>query len=251
VSATRADHCVVACAEAFRGDGEIVASPMGTVPRLGALLAKTTFEPGLLLTDGEAYLLAEAVPLGAEADAPREGWLPFRQVFDVVAAGARHVMMGASQLDRFGNQNISAIGDWSRPKVQLLGARGAPGNTANHATSYWVASHSPRVFVEEVDFASGIGSDRARRAGGSVERFHEIRAIVTDLGVLDLGGPDGTVQLVAVHPGVAVEDVQIATGFDLAVADEVATTRAPTSDELDLIAWLDPDDLRHRDVPKS
>ncbi|MBW3665329.1 MAG: CoA-transferase [Actinobacteria bacterium] len=250
MTSTRADHCVIACAEAFRGDGEIVASPMGTVPRLGALLAKTTFEPDLLLTDGEAYLLAEAVPLGAEADAAVEGWLPFRQVFEVVAAGTRHVMMGASQLDRYGNQNISAIGDWSRPKVQLLGARGAPGNSANHATSYWVAGHSTRVFVEEVDFVSGIGTDRARRAGAVVERLHDIRTIVTDLGVLDLGGPDATVRLVAVHPGVAVEDVQDATGFELAVADDVHETRAPTSDELELITWLDPDDLRHREVPE-
>ena len=66
-------------------------------------------------------------------------------------------MMGASQLDRYGNQNISCIGDWARPKSQLLGVRGAPGNTINHPTSYWVPRHSPRVFVERVDMVSGIG----------------------------------------------------------------------------------------------
>ena len=247
MSATRADHCVVACAEAFRGDGEIVASPMGTVPRLGALLAKATFEPDLLLTDGEAYLLAEAVPLGAEADAPREGWLPFRQIFDVVAAGTRHVMMGASQLDRFGNQNISAVGDWRQPAVQLLGSRGAPGNTVNHTTSYWVPRHSPKVFVDGVDFASGVGYDRAI---GDVGRFHEIRTVVTNLAVLDFDTPDRSMRLRSVHPGVGVGDVIAATGFPLTVPDAVPLSREPQPDELRLIREvLDPDGLRTSEVP--
>ena len=55
--ATRADVCVVACAEAWRGDGAILASPMGLIPSLGARLARLTFAPDLLLTDGEAYLV--------------------------------------------------------------------------------------------------------------------------------------------------------------------------------------------------
>src|SRR5919108_2924019 len=152
---TPAEFCVVACAEAWRGDGEILASPMGVIPTIGARLAKATFEPDLLVSDGEAFLVSNPQPLGHDTHRKiLEGWLPFRSVFDVVAAGRRHVMMGASQLDRFGNQNISCIGDWHAPKVQLLGVRGAPGNTVNHATSYWVPNHSTRVFVERVDFVS-------------------------------------------------------------------------------------------------
>jgi acyl CoA:acetate/3-ketoacid CoA transferase beta subunit len=238
----RADVCVVACAEAFRGDGEIVASPMGTIPRLGARLARRTFEPGLLLSDGEAFLVDDA---GAV-----EGWLPFRSVFDVVAAGTRHVMMGASQLDRYGNQNISAVGEWRQPKVQLLGARGAPGNTVNHPTSYWVPKHSPRVFVEAVDMVSGVGYDRASKAGVEAQRFHEIRVVVTDLAVLDFATPDRVMRLRSVHPGVEVHDVVAATGFDLTVPDAVAETRSPTAEELRLIdEVLDPDGARYGEVP--
>ena len=74
-------------------------------------------------------------------------------------------MMGATQVDRHGNQNISAIGDFARPKRQLLGSRGAPGNTVNNRTSYWVPKHSPRVFVEQVDIVSGVGPKRAKEAG--------------------------------------------------------------------------------------
>src|ERR1700676_1347907 len=150
---TRAEVCVVACAEAWRGDGAILASPMGLIPALGARLARLTFAPDLLLSDGEAFLL--------DADGNVEGWLPYAKVFTMVAAGRRHVMMGAAQIDRYGNQNISCIGDWARPKAQLLGVRGAPGNTINHPTSYWVPRHSRRVFVPAVDMVSGIGYDRA------------------------------------------------------------------------------------------
>lgn len=240
-----ADVCVLACAEAFRGDADRVVSPMGTVPRLGALLAKSTFEPDLLLTDGEARILRDPVPLGAEADAVTEGWLPFRDVFQVVNAGTRHVMMGASQIDRHGNQNISAIGDWKQPTVQLLGSRGAPGNTVNHTTSYWLASQSPRVLVEAVDFVSGVGTDRADPDHG-----HELRCVVTDLAVLDLQGPDGTLRIRSTHPGVTIDQVQAASSFPLAVADDVTTSPTPTPAQLALIEQLDPRGARFREVPR-
>ena len=119
-----------------------------------------------------------------------EGWLPYRAVFTMVAAGRRHVMMGASQLDRFGNQNISCIGDWARPKAQLLGVRGGPGNTINHPVSYWVPRHSPRVFVPAVDMVSGVGYDRAASLTTKQARFHELRVVVTNLAVLDFQTPD-------------------------------------------------------------
>src|SRR6201981_384898 len=81
---SRAEVCVMACAEAWRGDGTILASPMGLIPTLGARLAQLTFSPGLLLTDGEATLLAP--------DGVTEGWLPYRSVFTMLAGGLRHVM---------------------------------------------------------------------------------------------------------------------------------------------------------------
>ena len=69
---------------------------------------------------------------------------------------------GRHQVDRYGNQNIAFIGDPARPKVQLLGFRGAPGNTVCNPTSYWVPNHSPKVFVPTVDVVSGVGYDRPR-----------------------------------------------------------------------------------------
>jgi acyl CoA:acetate/3-ketoacid CoA transferase beta subunit len=246
VIATRAEVCAVACAELFRDAGEILASPMGLIPMLGARLARLTFAPDLLLNDGEAYLLAEVPALGSTEPPSVEGWLPFRQVFDVVAYGRRHVVMGANQIDRYGNQNISAIGDHAAPSRQLLGMRGAPGNTVNHRTSYWVPRHSPRVLVEAVDVVSGVGHDRARDP--NVGRYHDVYRVVTNLAVLDFGTPDGSMRLVSTHPGVSVEEVVAATGFPLAV-DSPAVTRVPTGAELELLRTrLDPASLRDREV---
>jgi acyl CoA:acetate/3-ketoacid CoA transferase beta subunit len=244
---TLAEICVVACAEAWRGDGAILASPMGIIPSLGARLAQLTFEPDLLLTDGEATVLAPAGGGGPDADGSRiaEGWVPFRDVFTLLAAGKRHIMMGASQLDQFGNQNISCIGDWSRPKAQLIGVRGAPGNTVNHPVSYWVPRHSRRVFVDQVDMVSGVGYDRAAGLSAAIAGFHELRMVVTNLAVLDFGGSEHSMRLRSVHPGVSVTDVADATGFVLASPLQVPQTRRPTAPELTIIReQLDPDSRR-------
>ena len=247
---SRAEVCVVACAEAWRGDGEIAASPMAPIPTAGARLARATFEPDLLLTDGEARFVAGTWPLGEPAPGAVEGWIPFRSVFDLAWAGRRHVMMSPAQLDRYGNANISAIGDHARPARQLLGVRGAPGNTINHPTSYWVPRHLPRVFVPRVDMVSGVGYDRAGAVGPDAAAFLDLRRVVTNLGVLDFGGPGHTMRLVSVHPGVTVDEVVAATGFALATDGTVPQTRLPTTAELALIREvIDPAGLRDAEVP--
>jgi acyl CoA:acetate/3-ketoacid CoA transferase beta subunit len=246
---TRAEVCVVAVAECFRGDGEILANPIGTVPMIGGRLARATFEPDLCMTDGEAALVADDAAFAWPKGKTVEYWNPYRSMFDWVWSGRRHVVMGASQIDRFGNQNLAAIGDYARPKVQLLGYRGAPGNTINDPTSYWVPNHGPKVFVEAVDTVTGIGWDRAA-ALGPAGRFVEIRRVVSNLGVFDFATPDGSMRLRSVHPGVTVDEVAAATGFPLVVPHDVATSRLPTGDELALIREvIDPDALREREVP--
>lgn len=239
---TRAEVAIVACAELFRDAGEIVASPMGLIPSLGAKLARLTFAPGLLLSDGEAYLL--------DADGQVEGWQPFKKVLDVVVPhGTRHVVMGANQIDRFGNQNISAIGDHARPDRQLLGVRGAPGNTVNHRTSYWTPKHSKRVFVDAVDVVSGVGYDNARKAGQAASRFHDVHRVVTNLAVLDFDTPDRSMRLVSVHPGVSVDEVLEHTSFPLDTS-HVTETRLPDAEELRLIREVvDPKSTRDKEVP--
>jgi len=246
---TRAEVAAAACSDLFRGAGKILASTVGTAPTIGARLARLTHAPDLLLSDGEATLFADTPTIGEPFREP-EAPFPYRDLFELMARGRRHVVMGAAQIDRHGNQNLSAIGDRDRPARQLLGARAAATNTVSHATSYWIARHSPRVFVEQVDVVTGVGPARARAAGAS--RLQDLRRIVTDLAVLGFDGPGGTVSLVSVHPGVDVDRVQAATGFELPIPAEVAETRLPTDEELRIIRErLDPRALRDREVTPS
>ena len=251
---TRAEVCTAAVADAFLGDGEILASSFGTVPAIGARLARLTTEPDLLMTDGIASLVADVQPVsGATDEEPTlEGWMPFRSVFDLLWNGPRHVVMVASQIDRFGNHNFACIGDHAKPKAQLLGMRGAPGNTLNHITSYWIPNHTSRIFVEKVDVVSGVGYDRAAELGPETSRFHEIRRVISNLGVFDFDTADHSMRLRSVHPGVLVEQVVEATGFELTIGSDVPETRAPTPEELKLIRErLDPEEYREREVPNT
>jgi acyl CoA:acetate/3-ketoacid CoA transferase beta subunit len=251
--ATRAEVCVVAVADVFRGDGEILANPIGNVPMIGGRLARAAFEPDLVMTDGEALLVTNPLPVGVD-DAPKviESWNPYRAMFDIVWSGRRHVMMGASQIDPYGNQNFALIGDPAKPKAQLLGLRGAPGNTINDTTSYWIPNHSPKVFVEQVDVVCGVGYDRARKVGSAESRFHHLKRVVTNLAVLDFESPDHRMRLRSVHPGVTVDEVAAATGFDLVIPGDVPESRLPTDDELQLIRdVIDPNDLRSSEVPAT
>jgi acyl CoA:acetate/3-ketoacid CoA transferase beta subunit len=248
-AATRADVCALAVAECFRGDGEIMVSAMGTTPSLGARLAKRTFEPELLMTDGFNLLLRRALPLGVEpSENDVEGWMPFGAVFDTLWWGRRHVMMGASQIDQFGNQNIACIGRWEAPKAQLLGVRGAPGNTINHVTSYWVPKHNARALVPKVDMVSGVGYDRAAALGPTGARFHEIRRVVTNLGVFDFDTPDHRMRLRSLHPGVELQQVIDNTGFELVIPKTPDVSPTPTPDLVAVLRQLDPQGYAQKEV---
>ncbi|MDV7356768.1 cholesterol ring-cleaving hydrolase subunit IpdB [Rhodococcus sp. NPDC019627] len=243
---TRAEYCAIACAEIFSGAGEIMASPMATLPLIGARLARLTTEPDLLITDGEALIFADTPAVGAKA--PIEGWMPFRKVFDVVASGRRHVVMGANQIDRHGNQNLSAFGPLQHPTRQMFGVRGAPGNTINHPTSYWVGKHSSRVFCDKVDIVSGVGYDQVDPENPAF-RFLHLHRVVSNLGVFDFGGPGHTFRALSLHPGVTADQVAENTSFEVAGLDEAGVTREPTEEELHLIREvLDPRSLRDREV---
>lgn len=246
--ATRAEVAAAACSDLFRGAGRILASPTGVVATLGARLAALTHAPNLMLTDGEASILGDVPPVG-EPSRAQAGTLTYRQLFELIAGGKRHCIMGAGQLDRYGNQNLSAIGAHDRPARQLLGTRAASTNTANHPVSYWIARHSPRVFVEHVDFVTGVGPARARAAG---MRFTDIRAVVTNLGVFDFSGPGATMAVVSLHPGVEIAEARSSTGFELHVPDSATTTRTPDPHELHLIREvLDPRGRREEEVPPA
>jgi glutaconate CoA-transferase subunit B len=202
-----------------------------------------------MMTDSEAWIVQEPVPIGPRGgyQIQRESHMGFARIFDNVWGGKRHAMVGPTQVDRFGQGNISMVGsDYARPKSMMLGVRGFPGNSINHANSFFVPQHSTKVFVAgEVDMVASVGYNPARlEKGWSLEEVADIRFIFTNLCVMDFGGPDHQVRLVSLHPGVTAEQVQAATGFPVHVPAQVPTTADPTPEQLALLAQLDPHNLR-------
>jgi glutaconate CoA-transferase subunit B len=129
--------------------------------------------------------------------------------------------LGAAQIDRHGNLNSTVIGAYEEPKVRLPGAGGAPEIAAQAKRVITIIRQSPRTFVGELDFKSSLG------AGDQV--------VITDLGVLRR---DRELVLEAVHPGVTLDQAREATGWELAVADDLRTTDPPSAEELRLLREL-------------
>jgi glutaconate CoA-transferase subunit B len=244
---TLAELMIAAASEAWRDNGEVLASGIGILPRIAAGLAKLTHTPALLMTDSEAFFVEEPVPLGPRGNyQPRfSGWMTYARVFEGVWCGRRHAMVGPTQIDRYGQANISCLGDYDKPKVQMLGVRGFPGNSISHINSMFVPGHSRRVFVEgEVDMVASVGYNPARWPDGRQPLHLDLRLIVTDLCVMDFGGPDHAIRVRSLHPGVTLEQVRAATGFPLLVDGDLPETPGPDAAQLEIIRRLDPHNLR-------
>jgi glutaconate CoA-transferase, subunit B len=151
--------------------------------------------------------------------------------------------LGAAQLDRYGNINTTVIGDYARPKVRLPGSGGACEIAINAREVFVLMRQSSRSFVERIDFRTSpgnLGGQGARAARGWQGKGPSV--VVTDLGRYDFDRESGEMRLVAVHPGVTLDQVRAATGWDLRVADDLGATPEPTAEELRLIREeLDPD----------
>ena len=130
--------------------------------------------------------------------------------------------LGAAQIDKRGNLNSTVIGSYDSPTVRLPGGGGAPEIATSCRHVFVMLKQSPRTFVEQLDFRTTSG--------------RHTTAVITDLGVLE--PRDGELTLTALHPGVTVDEVRAATGWELRVADEPAVTPEPTDEELSALREL-------------
>ncbi|HTW89224.1 MAG TPA: CoA-transferase subunit beta [Candidatus Binataceae bacterium] len=147
--------------------------------------------------------------------------------------------LGAAQVDKYGNINTTVIGDYRKPKVRLPGAGGAPEIATAARDILIIIRHSPRAFVEKVDFITSVGlldATTDRRALGI--HGNGPAAIVTDLGILKPDPKTRELVLASIHPGVAVEQVRDATGWPLRVIEGLPVTEPPRSDELGVLRDL-------------
>lgn len=153
--------------------------------------------------------------------------------------------LGAAQIDRFGNINTTVIGPYDGPTTRLPGSGGACEIAINARRVFVIMRQSARSFVERIDFRTSPGNlggaeqaERIRREGGWLGRGPSV--VVTDLGIWHFDD-DGEMRLDSLHPGAALDDVRATVGWQPRVAATLATTPAPTDEELRLIREeLDP-----------
>jgi glutaconate CoA-transferase subunit B len=212
-------------------DGQVCLVGVGP-PNAAANLARRLHAPDCVLVYESGAIGAQPLrlPLSIGDDDLAETALELVSVpemFNLWIGGGRIDVgfLGAAQIDRHANLNTTAIGPYDEPKVRLPGAGGAPEIAASAKSVIVIVRHSPRTFVEQLDFITSL----AHRDGHT--------AVITDLGVLRPGG-DGELELVAVHSGVEPEQVREATGWELRVADALGTTDPVTERELDALREL-------------
>ena len=218
------------------------------LPSEAANLARSTHAPNLVLIYESGTIGAKpgALPLsigdGQLADTA-DAVVSVPEVFNYWLQPGRVDIgfLGAAQIDRFANINTTVIGDdYRHPKIRLPGAGGAPEIAANCPEVIVVVRQSRRTFVDRVDFVTSFGhgmgpGDRARlglRGAGPT-------MVITDLGILRPDPTTCALTLSSVHPGVTVEQARDATGWDLAVAGDLATTAPPTDTELAVLRELE------------
>jgi glutaconate CoA-transferase subunit B len=226
-------------------DGAVCFVGIG-LPSTAANLARRTHAPNLVLVyeSGTLGSKPQRLPLsigdGELADTA-DSVITVPEVFNYWLQPGRIDVgfLSGAQIDRFGNINSTVIGDYATPKVRLPGAGGAPEIAASCREVMVMLRQSPRAFVERVDFVSSMGygqgpGDRERlglRGAGP-------RTVVTDIGILRPDPRTCELTLVALQPGATAEQAREATGWNLAVDDDIEKLEPPTADELSILRAL-------------
>lgn len=236
--ATTKEIMTVAAARAL-ADGQVCFVGIG-LPSEAANLARRTHAPDLVLIyeSGTLGSKPNVLPLSigdGELAETADTVVSVPEIFSYWLQGGRVDVgfLGAAQVDRYGNINTTVIGDYDDPKVRLPGAGGAPEIAAHAREIFLLLTHEKRRFVEQVDYVTSAGQLPAgedRRARGLTGRGPT--RVITDLGLLEPDPVTNELTLTALQPGVDVEQVRDATGWDLKVADELRTLEPPTDVEL-------------------
>ncbi|GAA1515710.1 CoA-transferase [Nocardioides humi] len=215
------------------------------VPRAGALLAHLTRGPNMtvMLAMTKAYLVDEPVieDFAFITDVGAMRWAEAYYQHDQLLNQQRHrahgvFYCGGIQIDAYGNSNLIGIGDdYRRLRFRGPGPIGTCNATVQSGRWHLVTtSHTPRVLVEQVDFISAVGYGRGEpdlRASLGLQNPGP-SSIITPLCVFDFGPEDRRARLKSLHPGVSLQEVVDSTGFAFEHDEAVATTPAPSAEEL-------------------
>ena len=225
-----ADEMMAVEAARRLADGDVCFVGIG-LPSLAANLARATHAPRCVLIYESGTIGAKPVELplsigDGELAETADSVVSVPEMFAYWLQGGHMDVgfLGAAQIDRFGNLNSTVIGEYDSPKVRLPGGGGAPEIATSAKKVFVMLRQTPRAFVERLDFLTSVG-DR-------------VGLVVTDLGILEPDPETRELTLTLVHPGVEVDQVREATGWDLRVADELGETQPPTESELTSLRGL-------------
>ena len=244
---------------AFHGFG----SPL---VQLALHLAKRTHAPNLILVAGATYGInptpAFLTPTTNDFAMNRgaECHLTIDELFDLAASGRLgRMFLSGLQIDRWGNMNVTRLGNNERLTLKLPGGGGGCNlsGDANHVT-IWTAAHRTHAdekgrrryrLVDHCDFVTSVGH---RTEEGVLRSSLSFRGrgpdcIITDLGIFGFND-EGHAQLRAIYPDTSVELVAEHTGFDFPVADNLTATRLPDIDMIEFIRHLDPMKIHQREL---
>jgi len=234
---------MICCAARCLEDGRTVAVGTGA-PCAAAMLAQRTAAPNLVIffeAGGVAPQLP-TMPISVGDSRTFYRAVMATSMADVMQTCQRGMMdytfLGGAQIDAYGNLNSTMIGaDYRKPKVRLPGSGGAN----DLASLCWrilvVTNHDRRRFVEKLDFLTTPGyltGPGAREAAGLPPGTGPYR-VITDLAVLGYHETSKRMDVLSLHPGISLDQVQANTGFAITAREPAETTPPPTEHELKIL----------------
>ena len=240
-----ADEMMTVAAARLIDNGTVCFVGIG-LPSAAANLARATHAPDavLIYESGTIGAKPAVLPLSigdSELAETADFVVSTSEVFRYWLQGGRITVgfLGAAQIDRFGNINTTVIGDYAAPRVRLPGAGGAPEIASLAGQVFVIMRQSTRGFVDKVEFVTSAG----HFTGGDWRAQQGLpgrgpTTVITDLGILEPHPESRELVLTRTHPGVAVDDIEAATGWPLAIADDLSETPAPTDAELAALRGL-------------
>jgi glutaconate CoA-transferase subunit B len=219
--------------------GEVaIMGAVSALPQAACRLAQLTTAPGMwFIAGGSGAVNPNLDPLVASSCDERlldAGCvLPLPDVILIEGRGdlIDVFFAGGVQIDAHGNCNLGPVGDWRKPSLRGPGGVGLPFVSRAGRVVIYTMSHDRRTFVPHVDFVSGPGLPATHGGGPSL--------IVTPMCTMDFDPAERVARLATLHPGVALEQVLGATGFDPIVPAHLPATPPPTSEELRTLRQID------------
>lgn len=241
---TAAEMMTVAAARRLK-NGAVCFVGIG-LPSTAANLARLTHAP-------DVVLIYESGPIGAKPDvlplsigdgnlaATADTVVSTPEIFRYWLQGGRIDVgfLGAAQIDRFANINTTVIGPYARPKVRLPGAGGASEIADLAGEVLIILRHTPRAFVERLDFVTSAGfldGGDARARAGLTGRGPT--AVITDLCILEPDPASKELMVTGIHPGITREQIVEATAWPIRFAAAAAATEPPSEEVLEVLREL-------------